>query len=130
MTSGCVRPLILVKIYREAEFEQEIDRLKAKVDRYKKSSKSSTGSSVVAEHSRLSIASNASTSAGATSVAEDAEICELCEQPGHDIINCSAFAGTPSSETPNDMGILDMICEDCEQRGHVASDCPHKEDVF
>jgi len=103
--------LVESKIYREDELEQEVERLKDKLSRHKKSSKS--GNESADGRHRLSTASTSTTGSG------NASVCEICERPGHDIFNCSLLKDDK-----------ELICEDCESPGHVAANCPHSQDVF
>ncbi|KAJ7594052.1 hypothetical protein C8J56DRAFT_925889 [Mycena floridula] len=115
--------LVESKIYREDELEQEIERLKDKVSRHKKSSKSSIeapGSS----HGRDRALSNTSETSEA--------VCEICERPGHDIFTCDLLQddASTSSRTTSQRASTDLFCEECEGHGHAAADCPHSLDVF
>jgi len=105
------------------ELEQELERLKEKMSRHKKSSKN--GHDGVDKH-RLSTAST-STVASETSLVgrKEDEVCEICERPGHDIFNCSLL-----KEDVGMRGPKEVFCTDCESPGHTAAECPHSADVF
>lgn len=98
--------------------EQEIERLKDKLARQKKSSK---GSIETIERNR--------TSSDVTSHSDSGQpVCEICERPGHDIFSCDLLKEeSPSgvSQSPSD-----LFCEECEEHGHLAAECPHSLDVF
>lgn len=123
--------LVEAKIYREDELEQEVERLKDKAARAKKSSKNSTETNGT-RHRLSSASSNTMSSGGAGQ-----DVCEICERPGHDIFNCdllkedgaSKKTSTPVTTWPP-RTVVDLFCEDCESHGHVAADCPHSLDVF
>ncbi|KAH9485329.1 Restin-like protein [Psilocybe cubensis] len=100
------------------ELEQEIERLKDKLARQKKTSKNN-GDPTEARQ-RLSTASISSAGTGALGGSREEEVCEICERPGHDIFNCSLLKEDKTG----------VVCEDCESPGHVAADCPHSLDVF
>jgi len=105
--------LIEAKIYKEDDYEQEIERLKDKLHREKRRAKASAETSA----RPISLASTSSE----TTLGE--AVCEICERPGHDIFNCDLLKDeTPSSKVP--------VCEDCENPGHTANDCPYAQDVF
>ncbi|TFK22601.1 hypothetical protein FA15DRAFT_514638 [Coprinopsis marcescibilis] len=113
--------LVESKIYKEDELEQEIERLKDKISRAKKSSKSSAEPSTSTNNRPLSIASSTGSS--------DGPVCEICERPGHDIFNCDLLKddGRPSTAGSQSS---QPFCEDCETPGHTASECPYSHDVF
>ncbi|KAF8161019.1 hypothetical protein B0H34DRAFT_362735 [Crassisporium funariophilum] len=121
--------LVESKIYREDELEQEVERLKDKLARYKKTSKSSH--EVLDGRHRLSSASTSTTSTESFVGARSEDVCEICERPGHDIFSCSMLKddiGMNSRQV--DKTSVEVFCEDCENPGHVAADCPHSLDVF
>lgn len=112
--------LVESKIYREDELEQELERLKEKLARQKKFSKST--SDTLEPHPHGSLLVNTSSSASP-------QVCEICERPGHDIFSCNLLKAkipTTSHSGPS----LDLFCADCESHGHAASDCPHSLEVF
>ncbi|KAF8813595.1 hypothetical protein BYT27DRAFT_7083346 [Phlegmacium glaucopus] len=116
--------LVESKIYREDELEQEVERLKEKISRHKKMSKSSHD----LEEGRNRLSSVSSSTESSDNLSARGQVCEICERPGHDIFSCSMLRddvgmNSRSSTTP-------MFCEDCESPGHVAADCPHSLDVF
>jgi len=112
--------LVESKIYREDELEQEIERLKEKISRHKKMSKSSYDQ----EDGRNGL-SNVSSNAESSNTSGQA--CEICERPGHDIFSCSMLRDDVGM---NSRSTTPIFCEDCESPGHVAADCPHSLDVF
>ncbi|KAF8993711.1 hypothetical protein BDQ17DRAFT_1312094 [Cyathus striatus] len=121
---GELEALVESKIYREDELEQEIERLKEKITRQKKSSKNS--GEVNESRQRLSTTSLSSTASSET-------VCEICERPGHDIFNCDLLKeDTPIGSTREKLTSSsgELFCEDCESHGHMAADCPHSLDVF
>ncbi|KAF8894885.1 hypothetical protein CPB84DRAFT_1837197 [Gymnopilus junonius] len=95
---------------QQDELEQEIERLKDKLSRQKKTSK--PGNENVDSRHR-------------TDLEKSEEVCEICERPGHDIFNCSLLKDD-TVRAGKDL----VVCEDCESPGHVAADCPHSSDVF
>ncbi|KAF9446401.1 hypothetical protein P691DRAFT_673697, partial [Macrolepiota fuliginosa MF-IS2] len=118
--------LVESKIYREDELEQEVERLKDKLSKMKKSTKNS-GENRGLRHQTSSASMEDSDIEGIRPINES--VCEICERPGHDIFNCdllkedvtTSLTGTNSSE---------KFCSDCETWGHIATDCPHSQDVF
>jgi hypothetical protein len=106
--------------FDQDELEQEIERLKEKVERQKKTSKGS----IETPHHRdraLSLTS-------ATSEVEQS-VCEICERPGHDIFTCDLLKeDTRTASTTQ--SAADIFCEDCEGHGHTAENCPYSLDVF
>ncbi|KAJ3492810.1 hypothetical protein NLJ89_g11159 [Agrocybe chaxingu] len=117
----CLREIAikLIKYLLKDELEQEVERLKEKLSRHKKSSKGANESQD-GRH-RLSNASISTTSSEKRVVESREEVCEICERPGHDIFNCSLLK--------DDAG-TGLVCEDCESPGHAAANCPHSQDVF
>ncbi|EIN11336.1 hypothetical protein PUNSTDRAFT_141741 [Punctularia strigosozonata HHB-11173 SS5] len=117
--------LVESKIYREDELERELEKVKEKLGRAKKSSKSSIEPSETA--SIRSFQSHSSVSSFAAGAANGStEVCEICEQPGHDIFTCKVLAGDePPASTKST-----AVCSDCGERGHIAEACPHSLDVF
>lgn len=106
------------------ELEQEIERLKEKISRHKKMSKSSHD----LEEGRNRLSNVSSSTESSDNISAKGQVCEICERPGHDIFSCSMLRddvgmNSRTSTTP-------IFCEDCESPGHVAADCPHSLDVF
>lgn len=101
------------------ELEQEIERLKDKLSRQKKSSKNS-------------MESVASTLSATSAHDQNVDVCEICERPGHDIFNCDLLKGeeVKSAASSEHKVSLDLFCEECESHGHLAADCPDSLDVF
>ncbi|RDX54967.1 hypothetical protein OH76DRAFT_1397294 [Lentinus brumalis] len=122
---GELESLIESKIYREDELELEIERLKEKLARQKKSSKTDLFEE---PHARPP---SSSSTLSSTLGESGEEVCEICERPGHDIFTCDLLKDDtpPASAKPRD-DQSEMICEDCEERGHTAANCPHSLDVF
>lgn len=114
LTSG------LIKIYREDELEQELERLKEKLARNERKSAKSSGE---ANMSRLRAASPTS------SLSSDQDVCELCEKPGHDMFNCDGLPPLQPKLTRM-ADPSDLFCEDCDTHGHTTAECPHSMDVF
>ncbi|KAK0499220.1 hypothetical protein EDD18DRAFT_1350645 [Armillaria luteobubalina] len=123
--------LVESKIYREDEFEQEIEHLKAKLAK-----KSSSSSKLSDTSSIRRVPSTSSLASQGASV-----VCEICERPGHDIFSCDLLKGDAPSPAPiNGTGSAlngngnaadkSLFCEDCESYGHLPVDCPHSMDVF
>ncbi len=114
-----------LQIYREDELELEIERLKEKLARQKKSSKTDLFEE---PHARPP---SSSSTLSSTLGESGEEVCEICERPGHDIFTCDLLKDDtpPASAKPRD-DQSEMICEDCEERGHTAANCPHSLDVF
>ncbi|KAH8828368.1 hypothetical protein DL96DRAFT_1815613 [Flagelloscypha sp. PMI_526] len=120
--------LVESKIYREAcllppqgdELEQEVEHLRDKLSRQKKSSKSSIGSTE--PKSRPSETRNGIGQ-------KESAVCEICEQPGHDIFSCSLLQDEPTV-VPSTSASGEPFCSDCETSGHTADECPHSLDVF
>ena len=120
---GELEALVESKIYREDELEQEIDRLKDKISRAKKSSRPST------EPTQSHRLSTASSNESEVSGQNSSQVCEICERPGHDIFNCDLLKDdVPVSKSSR--GTSEVVCEDCETPGHQASECPYAQDVF
>ncbi|KAH7927113.1 hypothetical protein BV22DRAFT_1061490 [Leucogyrophana mollusca] len=123
--------LVESKIYREDELEQEVERLKEKLSRHKKSSKNSLEpTDIIRQRNSASTGSTVSLDDYPQRSRED--VCEICERPGHDIFTCDllkddAPASRGAKQTTDPSA---LFCEDCESHGHVASDCPHSMDVF
>ncbi|KAF8919442.1 hypothetical protein CPB85DRAFT_1276670 [Mucidula mucida] len=105
------------------ELEQEIERLKEKVARQKKSS--GTPNSTSTYHR-----GGSSTSLSSIGTTSSEIVCEICERPGHDIFNCDLLKEGSTTPSADPKGMDDVFCEDCEGYGHVAADCPHSLDVF
>ncbi|KAH7913880.1 hypothetical protein BJ138DRAFT_1144944 [Hygrophoropsis aurantiaca] len=123
--------LVESKIYREDELEQEVERLKEKLSRHKKSSKGSLDPTDI-PRKRSSASTGSTVSLDSYPQRSSDDVCEICERPGHDIFTCDLLKG----ETPARRGSKPapdpsaLFCVDCESHGHVASDCPHSMDVF
>ncbi|KAF9529334.1 hypothetical protein CPB83DRAFT_765141 [Crepidotus variabilis] len=115
--------LVESKVCAVDELEQEVERLKEKIAKHKKSSKNSTESD---NRHRLSSASTISTVSVDLATRPTEEICEICERPGHDIFNCSLLKDDVKVPPSTD----DIFCEECENPGHTAAECPHSLDVF
>ncbi len=101
------------------ELEQEVEKLKDKLSRHKKSS--NNGVDGIADSSRHRLSTASSVSSAHSENLRAPEVCEICERPGHDIFNCSLLKEDAGGQ---------VICEDCESPGHVAADCPHSQEVF
>jgi len=125
--------LIESKIYREDDLEQEVERLKEKLSRSKKSSKNSTEPADVGQR-RVSTASTVTAVSSDDDLcsASREDVCEICERPGHDIFTCDLLKeDAPAPLTRANPGSSSgLYCVDCESYGHVAVDCPHSLDVF
>lgn len=99
-----------------------MERLKEKLSRHKKSTKTTTDS-----RSRLSDSSTSSVNSDRPNKATD--VCEICERPGHDIFNCNLLkeeVRVPSTG----IDTKKLFCQDCDSTGHATADCPHSLDVF
>lgn len=116
-------PMLTYICFPKDELEQELERMKDKLQRQQKSSKNSAD--VLESHRR----SSTSTSAANSDVSQE-EVCEICERPGHDIFNCDLLKGEAARTTVAVEVPSDLFCDDCESHGHVAADCPHSLDVF
>ncbi|THH08437.1 hypothetical protein EW145_g2708 [Phellinidium pouzarii] len=140
--------LIEAKIYREDELEREIERLKQKISKSSRPSKSSTEPPAT-EHRPAHSASNSTSTingfsadanipTASLSTSSGTETCEICEQPGHDIFTCPLLKDGPEANSSSMENArkspkpetLDLFCEDCEGYGHLAANCPHSLDVF
>ncbi|KAF9021695.1 hypothetical protein BDZ89DRAFT_1071242 [Hymenopellis radicata] len=111
------------RVQHDDELEQEIERLKEKVARQKKSS--GTPNSTSTYHR-----GGSSTSLSSIGTVSSEIVCEICERPGHDIFNCDLLKEGTSTPSASLNGKDDLFCEDCEGYGHVSADCPHSLDVF
>ncbi|KAF9458432.1 hypothetical protein BDZ94DRAFT_1292002 [Collybia nuda] len=120
---GELEALVESKIYREDELEQELERMKDKLQRHKKSSKNS--GDALESHGK----NNGLTNTTKSNTPRE-EVCEICERLGHDIFNCDLLKGDTKQTHESVRVASDLFCEDCESYGHVAADCPHSLDVF
>jgi CAP-Gly domain-containing linker protein 1 len=127
MQHVCRFPRQLADFRYQDELEQELERLKDKLARQKKSSKNSTES--MEPRHRFS-----TTSGSTASDTSHQEVCEICERPGHDIFNCDLLkediTTIPKHQPVDTKTSQDLFCEDCESHGHLAADCPHSLEVF
>lgn len=118
------------------ELEREVERLKQKMSRGRRASKSSFEMSL-GDVTQSSIVSSVQPSHNGSA---DGGHCEVCEQPGHDIFSCPLLKDTPipsSTDTRKSEGVTksgggskEVYCVDCETSGHSAADCPYSLDVF
>ena len=111
-----------------------MERLKEKLSRSKKSSKSSMEGNLLNARSRpLSEISDGPTTShahDANTPIDDQHVCEICEQPGHDIFSCPALKeDSPKNHSAQSQN-KSLFCEDCEGYGHSSSNCPYAQDVF
>lgn len=113
--------LIEAKIYKEDDYEQEIERLKDKLSRERKKSAKTSVEPTARPISTISTSSE-------TTLGE--AVCEICERPGHDIFNCDLLKDETPSPSPSKATNSGPVCEDCESPGHVANECPYAQDVF
>ncbi|TFK44617.1 hypothetical protein BDQ12DRAFT_673277 [Crucibulum laeve] len=115
--------LVESKIYREDELEQEVERLKEKLTRQKKSRETTDS-----QH-RLSTASSSTVGSELAGSGKE-DLCEICERPGHDIFNCDLLKDEVGGRGSMGGRGGELFCDDCENHGHVAANCPHSLDVF
>ncbi|KAF8135507.1 hypothetical protein EV363DRAFT_797597 [Boletus edulis] len=118
--------LIESKIYREDELEQEVERLKEKLSRSKKSCTDPADLQRRASSASTALSSDDD---DVLSVSRE-DVCEICERPGHDIFTCDLLKEDAPPPRAKPSLSLTLYCVDCEGYGHVAADCPHSLDVF
>jgi len=111
--------------FSQDELEQEVERLKNKLNSREKKTPKPSNAEPVDGRNRLSAASLNTVSS--THSVVDEEVCEICERPGHDIFSCSMLKDEPRTRATSVSG---LFCEECENPGHTAADCPHSLDVF
>ena len=106
------------------ELERDNERLREKLSRQKKSSKTDSEDSA-----RQPSTWKAPESAAASS---SEPVCDICERPGHDVFDCDLLKDdvSPQLQIKTALGDSELYCEDCEEHGHVAANCPHSQDVF
>lgn len=131
------------------ELEREIERLKQKVGKGGRSSKSGTDvsapdqrlrkSSTNSANTLLSVDDDTNSLASTNDTVVLVDVCEICEKPGHDIFTCpllkddlptGAGASNVTSRRSPNPSTFELFCVDCEGHGHLAADCPHSLDVF
>ncbi|KXN90912.1 Eukaryotic translation initiation factor 3 subunit C [Leucoagaricus sp. SymC.cos] len=76
--------LVEAKIYREDELEQEVERLKEKLSKMKKATKSNGETNSLRHQASLTSVKNTEDMIQST----NENLCEICERPGHDIFTC------------------------------------------
>lgn len=114
------------------ELEQEIERLKEKLARSKKSSRNNSTEFTELDQRRASSASTVTSADDDFRTSSREDLCEICERPGHDIFTCDLL----KEDVPTSLTLAkpsfgsEPYCVDCEGYGHTASDCPHSLDVF
>jgi hypothetical protein len=108
------------------ELEQEVERLKEKLSKVKKSSKSGGDSSSLRHQASMTSMKSSPEDAHRTNEA----VCEICERPGHDIFTCDLLKEDAPQSLINGSRSSGEFCDDCEGWGHTATDCPHSQDVF
>ncbi len=108
------------------ELEQEVERLKEKLTKVKKSTKNDVESDVLRH--QINAASTSSKTEDIQLV--NKSVCEICERPGHDIFTCDLLKEEMPTSSNVGQSSKDKFCSDCETWGHTSADCPHSQDVF
>ncbi|THH04296.1 hypothetical protein EW146_g10214 [Bondarzewia mesenterica] len=109
--------LIELKIYREDELEQEVERLKGKPSKSHKKSSTRTVE-VIRESTDFEMTMSEDAPYGS-----HVNVCEICEQPGYNIFTCDVLKGNvappshPQSST-NSLLFFDVFLELFTTSGH------------
>ncbi|CAG8456306.1 265_t:CDS:2, partial [Scutellospora calospora] len=140
--------LVESKIFREADLEEEVQRERLNVKKWKedcedlkeqlKKIMNSNGTSLL-ETSTLGnglVDGGSSPQINGTSTSN--LYCEICEEVGHDIINCKVVFGSHSSASSdtavdgsNGNHHEKPYCDNCEEHGlHWTEDCPNQDETF
>ncbi|CAG8634999.1 793_t:CDS:2 [Dentiscutata erythropus] len=144
--------LIESKIFREADLEEEVQRERRNVKKWKddfeelKEQLNKMSNSDETNLLETSILGNGLIDGGSSSRTNKTETsnlyCEICEESGHDIISCKVVFGSHSSASnaSSDTAVDGFTgnhkderpyCDNCEEHGlHWTEDCPNQDETF